>query len=104
MSRRGAGIVRKLGDGDAGEGRAKAPDLQLIETPALGSVVIDTARSLMRAGMTAPEVSSLMCHVAAHLAQQGDNRLTRDEWLTLCGVLWDGPDGSELVTSPGGDA
>lgn len=104
MSRRGAGIVRKLGDGEPREGRAEAPELQLIETPALGSVVADTASELIRRGMKPPEVSSLMCHVAAHLAQQGPSRLTRDEWLTLCAVLWDGPDGGDLVTSPGGDA
>lgn len=96
MSRRGAGVAR----GYPAEREARA--LQLIETPALGRVVMEVARGLMRNGMKAPEAASLLAHAAAHLAQQGENRLSRDEWLTLCAVLWDGPDGSELVTSPGG--
>lgn len=109
MSRRGAGAVRRLGSGveqgrDRQSPRAREADLQLIETPALGSVVAQTARALIRAGMNPPEVSSLFAHAAAQLAQQGPNELTRDEWLTLCGVLWDGPDGGAGVTAPGGDA
>lgn len=103
MSRRGAGIVRRFSERQPGR-EGKAPDLQLIETPALGRVVADTARSLIAAGMKPPEVSSLMCHAAAQLAQQGSQRLSRDEWLTLCAVLWDEPDGSDRVSSPGGDA
>lgn len=100
MSRRGAGVARRM-DATAAE---REPELELMEVPALGALVGDTARELIARGMRAPEVSSLMAHAAAQLAQQGPNRLTRDEWLTLCAVLWDGPDGSDLVTAPGGDA
>lgn len=94
MSRRGAGLA----------GRAGESEPEFITTPALGRLVADTARRLVRAGMRPPEVSSLLAHAAAELAQQGENQLTRDEWLTLCAVLWDGPGGESFVTSPGGDA
>lgn len=102
MSRRGAGIAKKLELPPAVNDTSA--DLQLIETPALGAIVGNTARALIRAGMKPPEVASLMTSAAASLAQQGENRLTRDEWLTLCAVLWDGPDCDDLVSAPGGSA
>ena len=101
MSRRGAGVAKRLGPPAFEDTSA---DLQLMETPALGAVVGDTARSLIRAGMKPPEVASLMASAAATLAQSGDNALTRDEWLTLCAVLWDGPEHDDRLSSPGGQA
>lgn len=95
MSRRGAGLAKADGD---------EPELELLVTPALGRAVADCARRLIRDGARAPEVASLMAHAAARLAQQGQSRLSRDEWLTLCAVLWDGPEGDSLLTSPGGEA
>lgn len=95
MSRRGAGIAGA---------RVESPaTLQFMETPALGRVVLAAARQLLSGGLKAPEVSSLLAQVAAHLAQQGDSRLSREEWLTLCSVLWDEA-GSDPVLSPGGQA
>lgn len=101
MSRRGAGVAKKFGPPAFEDTSA---DLQLIETPELGAVVGNTARSLIRAGMKPPEVASLMASAAASLAQTGVHALTRDEWLTLCAVLWDGPEGDARVSAPGGEA
>jgi len=102
MSRRGAGIGRKLEQAYPAEREGRA--LELMVTPALGRIVMESVQKLRAGGAKPPEIASLLAHAAASLAQQGGSALSRDEWLTLCAVLWDGPDGSPLVSSPGGDA
>ena len=97
MTRRGAGLARKLEAQDT-------PEPELMETPALGRIVELAVAELRVLGAKSPEIASLLAHAASHLAKQGPNRLSRDEWLVLAGVLWDGPDGQDLVTAPGGQA
>lgn len=102
MSRRGAGSgpARKRDHGP----------FEFVPSPALGARVVAVARELLREGLTAGEVCSLLTDAAQVLSKQ-EGGYSRAEWLELCGELYERDGGSAeprarepRLTAPGGKA
>lgn len=104
MSRRGAGNAKSLpAPVDAPVVVERRKHIQLIETPALGRELVATVKGMLRQGLTAAEVCSLLTQTAAALAQSKGG-LDRDEWFALCAELYDRQADDLTITSKGGAA